>query len=144
MFIRPASVLALALGTALLLVASCRKEEQGGVPYTQVDIQFNVNNPAYVDLQVPGGWIYITGGSRGIIVYRKTMDDFIAMDRHCPYQPTNDCQVHVDATQVTARDTTCCTSTFSIMDGSVTNGPATIGLQQYNTTFNGTTLRIYN
>ena len=144
MFIRPASVILFALTTGLLCTTSCKKEEQGGVPYTQVDIQFNVNNPAYVDLQVPGGWIYITGGSRGIIVYRKTMDEFVAMDRHCTYQPENDCQVHVDDTQVTARDTTCCGSEFLIIDGSVTQGPAGLGLQRYNTIFNGTTLRIYN
>jgi len=144
MFIRPSTILLIALAVVIVLSPSCKKEERGGVPYTQVDIQFNVNNPAYVDLQVPGGWIYITGGSRGIIVYRKTMDEFTAMDRHCTYQPENDCQVHVDDTQVTARDTTCCGSGFLIIDGSVTQGPAALGLQLYNTTFNGTTLRIYN
>ena len=144
MRLRPLTVPVLILLSALMLVTSCRPEEQGGVPYTQVDIQFNVNNPAYVDLQVPGGWIYITGGSRGIVVYRNTMEDFTAMDRHCPYRPEDDCQVHVDDTQVTARDTVCCGSAFLIIDGSVTQGPAGIGLQQYNTLFNGTTLRIYN
>lgn len=133
-------------GLASVIAASpaCKKEERGGVPYTLVDIQFNVNNPAYVDIQVPGGWVYISGGSRGIIVYRKTMDEFVALDRHCTYQPENVCQVHVDDTQVMARDTVCCGSGFLIMDGSVTQGPAAIALKSYNTTFNGSILRIYN
>lgn len=144
MFIRQSAFALFGFAVFILWASGCRKEEQGGVPYTRVDIQFNVNNPAYVDLQVPGGWIYITGGSRGIIVYRKTMDDFVAMDRHCPYRPEDGCQVFVDATQVTVRDTVCCGSAFLIVDGSVTQQPAAIGLQQYNTTFNGATLRIYN
>jgi hypothetical protein len=52
--------------------------------------------------------------------------------------------VYVDDTEVTARDTACCQSAFLIIDGSVTDGPAAIGLQRYNTLFNGTSLRIYN
>ncbi|HMQ76160.1 MAG TPA: hypothetical protein PKE21_09325 [Flavobacteriales bacterium] len=129
-----------------LLVSStgCRKETTGGVPLTQVDFQINVNNPAYNDLAVPGGWLYLTGGSLGIIVYRKSMEEFVALDRHCPYQPAELCRVHVDGTEVIARDTTCCGSAYLIMDGSVTQGPASLGLQRYNTAFNGSILRIYN
>lgn len=133
-----------AAGVLGALLSSCKKEERAGVPYTNVDITINVNNPAYADIQVPGGWLYLTGGSLGIIVYRKTMDEFVALDRHCTYQPENLCQVIVDDTEVTARDTTCCNAAFLIIDGSVSEGPATLGLQQYNTLFNGTSLRIYN
>ena len=131
----------------LLTTSSCKKEQNttaGGVPFSQVDIQININNPAYNDLAVPGGWLYLTGGSRGIIVYRNTIDTFTALDRHCPYQPQDLCQVAVDSTEITARDTACCGSAFLIIDGSVTQGPSALGLQQYNTTFNGTTLRIFN
>ncbi len=129
---------------ALLLGTGCRKENNSGVPLTQVDFQINVNNPAYNDLAVPGGWLYLTGGSMGIIVYRKSLEEFVALDRHCPYQPADLCRVHVDDTDVLARDTTCCGSAFLIMDGSVTQGPASLGLQRYNTSFNGSILRIYN
>ncbi len=129
---------------ALCLLASCRKEQPGGVPLTTVDFQINVNNPAYVDLSAPGGWLYLTGGSLGIIVYRKSLEEFVAMDRHCPYQPAELCKVYVDESEVIARDTTCCGSAFLLLDGSVTEGPAALGLQRYNTAFNGTTLRIFN
>ncbi len=134
---------------ALLLLASaslfgCKRERPGGVPLTQVDIAINVNNPAYVDLAVPGGWLYLTGGSLGIIVYRRSPDEFVAMDRHCPYRPEELCRVFVDDSEVIARDTLCCGSAFLITDGSVTQGPAALSLQRYNTSFNGTTLRIYN
>ena len=132
------------LFSALLLITACKKEERGGVPLHTVDISININNPSYADLAVPGGWLYLTGGSRGIIVYRQTNENFVAMDRHCPYQPAEYCHVIVDDTQLVARDTMCCHSSFLITDGSVMEGPAALGLQRYNTNFNGTVLRIYN
>lgn len=127
-----------------LLFAGCRKEQSAALPPTAVDISFNVNNPAYVDLAVPGGWIYITGGAMGIIVYRKTIDEFVAMDRLCRYQATENCRVFVDDSQVIATDTACCGSSYLMLDGSVTQGPTSLGLTRYNTNFNGTTLRIFN
>jgi nitrite reductase/ring-hydroxylating ferredoxin subunit len=133
-----------ALLSAVLLIIGCKRDRPGGVPLTPVDISINVNNPAYVDLAVPGGWLYLTGGSLGLIVYRRSPEEFIAMDRHCPYQPEELCRVFVDDSEVIARDTLCCGSAFLITDGSVTQGPAALSLQRYNTTFNGTTLRIYN
>ncbi|MFT3884007.1 MAG: hypothetical protein QM724_00865 [Flavobacteriales bacterium] len=129
----------------LLMAASCKKEAQSGVPVAGVNITINLNLPEYNDLMAVGGWVYLSGGSQGLIVYRKDQDTFYAMDRHCPYQPENLCHVTVDNTQVIARDTACCHSAFLIVDGgSVTQGPATFGLKQYHTTFNGTILRIYN
>ncbi len=128
----------------VLLLGACKKEERGGVPISSVDISININNPSYADLAVPGGWLYLTGGSMGLIVYRQTNETFVAMDRHCPYQPADLCQVVVDESEVVARDTTCCHSSFLITDGSVMEGPAALSLQRYNTTFNGTVLRIYN
>lgn len=127
-----------------VLASSCKKDEKGGVPLTGVNININVNLPEYNDLAVPGGWVYLTGGSQGLIVYRKSTDEFVAMDRHCPYRPEDVCKVVVDESEVIARDTACCHSAFLLLDGSVTEGPAAIGLKRYNTTFNGTTLHIFN
>ena len=135
----------LALLTVVALMAgACKKDEQSGVPPTAVDISININLPAYADLAVAGGWLYITGGSQGIIVYRASNDQFVALDRHCPYQPQNACKVVVDDTQVIARDTACCHSAYLIIDGSVSQGPSATALKRYNTLFNGTTLRIFN
>jgi nitrite reductase/ring-hydroxylating ferredoxin subunit len=133
-----------AVALALLAGTGCKKEERGGVPFTGVDIQINVNNPSYADLAVPGGWLYLTGGSQGIIVYRQSVETFMAHDRHCPYQTAELCRVEVDSTEVIARDNGCCHSAFLITDGSVVEGPASLSLQRYHTTFNGTVLRIYN
>lgn len=135
--------------TALLLcslavLASCKKDRQQGVPATGVNIQININLPEYNDLTAPGGWAYVTGGSQGLIVYRANIDEFVALDRHCPYQPENLCRVNVDESDIIARDSACCHSAFLLNGGLVTEGPAAANLQRYNTSFNGTTLRIYN
>ncbi|MBK6551236.1 MAG: hypothetical protein IPG11_12650 [Flavobacteriales bacterium] len=127
-----------------VMLFGCKKDKPGGVPLTPLDISINVNNPAYADLAVPGGWLYLSGGSLGLIVYRAGISDFVAMDRHCPYQTSELCRVVVDDSEIIARDTTCCHSAFLITDGSVVEGPAALNLQRYHTSFNGTILRIYN
>lgn len=126
------------------LAAGCKKDRDVPVPIVPVEIQINLNLPEYNALQVVGGWAYITGGSEGLIVYRRTQEAFTALDRHCTYQSENVCRVTVDDSQVMARDTMCCHSGFLLMDGSVAQGPAALGLKRYNTLFNGTTLRIFN
>ncbi len=129
---------------ALLALGGCTRDRETAVPLVPLDIEINLNLPAYNALAVVGGWAYITGGSEGLIVYRKSQDEFTALERHCTYQAADQCRVTVDASQVIARDTTCCHSAFLLLDGSVTQGPAVLPLKQYHTTFNGTTLHIFN
>jgi nitrite reductase/ring-hydroxylating ferredoxin subunit len=132
------------LSGLVLAVGGCKKEDAVVVPLTPVDIYLNLTLPEYQDLQATGGWLYLTGGSEGLIVYRNSPDAFTAMDRHCTYQAADLCHVTVDESGIIARDTTCCQSAFLLLDGSVTEGPAALGLKRYNTTFNGTTLHIFN
>lgn len=143
MFIKPRIAILLLLAIAQWSTG-CKKQQDIGVPITSVDININLNLPEYIDLAVVGGWVYLTGGSQGLIVYRKGTDEFTALDRHCTYQPENLCRVTVDGSGVMARDTTCCGSAFLLMDGSVVEGPAAIGLKSYHTTYNGTYLHIFN
>ncbi len=123
---------------------NCKKQQDNGVPITSVDIYLYANNPSFISLNAIGGYTYITGGIRGILIYRKSSSEFMAYDRNCTYQSSQPCAtVVVDNTHILAVDT-CCHSKFSIYDGSVTNGPAAIPLKAYNTSFDGTTLHIYN
>jgi nitrite reductase/ring-hydroxylating ferredoxin subunit len=122
----------------------CKKQSDNNVPDTLVDIYLYTNNPSFVNVSAVGGWVYITGGVRGILLYRKSNTEFMAYDRNCTYQPTNSCAtVFVDNTNIVAKDT-CCNSQFSIYDGSVFQGPAAQPLKAYNTTFDGNVLHIYN
>ncbi len=139
----------LPLATIVLLSWGCKKDNPTGVPLTAVDIYINVNLPEYNAISTVGGWAYITGGSEGLIVYRKAVDGFTAMDRHCPVQPQDLCKVTVDNNDILAIDTTCCHCSFLLMDGTLVSNPdgvdgAGVGLKVYNTTFNGTTLHIFN
>lgn len=134
-----------ALFLILLLYSflSCKKEDDV-IPYIYVDLYIYTSEPSFVNLNAVGGWVYVSGGSRGIIIYRKTNDEFVALDRHCTYEPSNSCAtVEVDSSNVMAVDN-CCGSKFQLIDGAAINGPATVPLKQYHTSFDGSVLHVFN
>lgn len=124
---------------------SCKREKYP-VPYVPVDKQINITLPSYSSLQGIGGWVYLEGGSRGIIVYRKNLDEFTVLDRHSTYNSDNECAgVEVDSTNNLILIDPCSDARFSIVDGSITAGQAVFSLLQYNSHFDGTSLlHIYN
>lgn len=131
----------------ILFCNACREDDSiNRVPNVPVDITLSLNLPQWQAINSPGGWVYVTGGSRGIIIYRLSQDDFMAMDRHCPYEPQEFDRVDVLENNIIAEDSLNCGSKFVLTDGSVTQGPAVFPLTTYQTTFNGTInqLRIFN
>ena len=132
----------------LLTVAfGCKKDKSDElqVPRIATDVTININLPGFSALANPGGWVYVNGGSRGIIVYRSSIDEFSAFDRHCTYQVEKGCKVNVlDGT--IAEDEECCHSQFEIITGTPISGEATRPLQYFKTQFNpnANLLRIYN
>jgi Rieske Fe-S protein len=136
--------LPLLLISIVVAFAGCKKENNNNVPNTPVDIYLYTNNPSFVNLSTTGGWVYITGGIRGILVYRKSSSEFMAYDRNCTYQSDQPCAtVVMENTNISAIDT-CCHSRFSIYDGTVYQGPASVPLKSYTTSFDGSVLHIYN
>ncbi len=128
----------------LLSSDSCKKDTPNTIPYVAVDIYLYTSNPSFFNLNVVGGWVYVTGGSRGILIYRKSSSEFMTYDRNCTYQSTLTCAtVVVDNTNIIATDT-CCHSKFSLYDGSVIQGPAGLPLKAYNNNFDGNVHHIYN
>jgi Rieske Fe-S protein len=124
--------------------AGCKKDDDNYVPNTPVDIYLYTNNPSFINVSTIGGWVYVTGGIRGILIYRKSSTEFMTYDRNCTYQSSQPCAtVVVDNTNIAAIDT-CCHSRFSLYDGSVYQGPASAPLKAYNNTFDGNVLHIYN
>lgn len=122
----------------------CNKRKNTVIPYIPVNIYIYPSDPNFNKINTPGGWAYLTGGSRGIIVYRRSNEEFVAYDRHCTYDTENACgQVEVTSNQITAIDS-CCMSEFVLTDGSVVKSPATNPLQAYQVTFNGNELHIFN
>ncbi|HPG73294.1 MAG TPA: hypothetical protein PLM49_03320, partial [Bacteroidales bacterium] len=114
------------------------------IPYVPVNIQLYLNTAEFQDLKIAGTWKYITGGSKGIIVFCPYAGEYYAFERNCPYQPFNDsARVYVDETNIFA---VCqhCGSKFNLYDGSVVLDPATMPLLQYTTYLENDILYIYN
>ncbi len=128
----------------IIFSLGCKEEENNNIPLVEVNFIVNINDPDYLALKNIGGAIEVSGGSRGIILYRLTTDIIKAYDRHCTFEPSNTCAlVSLDINNITASDL-CCSSAFILTDGTVTTPPAITPLKQYNTLFDGTFLTVSN
>lgn len=140
-------LLAIAISLSL---SGCQRQYPVNIPYVTFDFTINILDPQFVNLQAVGGTAIIDGGSRGIVIYRVSIDQFNAYERHCTYDSENACgKVSFDGSGIILVDDDCsgagCGSKFNVIDGSVTNGPAQYPLIQYSTQFDGMALlRIYN
>ncbi len=129
---------------SVLSYQSCNEKQHPFVPHEYVNLRLNISSTEYVELNSPGGWVYLTGGYRGILVYRISSDEFVAYDRGCPYDPYEDCaRIEMEEGGLTTIDK-CCGSRFLIIDGSVLDGPAQAPLKRYRTSFDGDFLYITN
>lgn len=134
----------IAVSFLIIFSISCKKEQNNNIPLVEVNFRININDPDYLKLKNIGGAIEVSGGSRGIILYRLSADEIKAYDRHCTFQPSSTCAlVSIDINNITATDP-CCSSSFSLTNGSVTNPPAAAPLKTYNTQFDGTFLTVTN
>jgi nitrite reductase/ring-hydroxylating ferredoxin subunit len=131
--------------TLLILTTSCKDEFRGSnIPSVPVNLFISLQDPEFIDLTTPTGWVYVTGGSRGIIIYRVNQDEFKAYDRHCTFDPTSSCGIiDMDVSNVTLSDA-CCGSIFSVFSGIPNQGPAVQRLREYTTTFDGNSLSVFN
>ncbi|MBL4709614.1 MAG: hypothetical protein JKY48_14370 [Flavobacteriales bacterium] len=128
----------------LIIFSGCKDDENNNIPLVEVNFQYNINQPEYINLQTVGGWIEVFGGSRGIILYRVSENKIMAYDRHCTFQPSNTCGlVSVDPGNTTASDT-CCGSSFLMTNGSVSKPPASAPLKSYTAIFNDPILTVTN
>ena len=129
--------------TTVFFLYGCKNQYEG-IPNVNVNVFINIQNPQYQSLSGMGSWAYVEGGSKGIIVFNLDNDNFLAYERHCPYQPENTCsKISVDETNLFAVDT-CCSSKYQLIDGSAIDGPATLPLKRYNTSFDGNIINIWN
>lgn len=130
----------------LVTLFACEKTPTNGVPNVYVNIALDLNSPSFQALNAVGGAVQITGGAKGIIVYRFSQDEYLAYDRTCTYLPDRaDSRVGLDSTLINAVDSSC-GSKFELNSGSALKGPASAPLQRYITSLNetGNTLYIKN
>lgn len=129
----------------LLFITACNDSNRVGphMPDVVVDQQLTVNSQLFPTLRQDGGYAYISGGYKGILVVRQNAGQYYAFERACPYDPTSTCSgVEVDASNLFIVDD-CCGSQFNLQ-GEVTGGPAVYGLRQYQTALMGSVLNITN
>ena len=62
-----------------ILLPGCKKKEDE-IDLVGVNIDVSLTDPSFVDLNAVGGWVYISGGVRGIIIYRKSLDEFVSYE----------------------------------------------------------------
>ncbi len=83
-------------------------------------------------------------GVNGILLFRLADREFNAFDRTCSFQPSRNCAVEFDESELKA-SCPCCESEFELFySGGVQKGPAKRPLKQYRTTIQGNMLRITN
>lgn len=128
-----------------LLLPHCDKDkDREPIPNVNVNLNLDISSTLYSDLAVVGGYVYLTGGYKGLIVYRMSNDEFVAYDRACPYDYEKpEARVDVEDNGLTLIDSTCM-SRFLLLDGSVVEGPAKHPLKKYHTSFDGDNLHIFN
>ncbi len=126
----------LAIFLIFLLSVSACDDTQSKIPTVFVDFTIDLSDPQYNQATIPGGYIYVTGGYSGILIYHTFDDTYIAFDRACPYD--HDCgKLYVDKTLFSTIDSTCCKSEFSLLTGgNATKGPATFPMKQYRCIYN--------
>jgi len=127
-----------------LTLSTCNDPVPGdGIPLVLVNETINLNNYQYQALGVVGGFVYLKAGVRGIIIYRSSPNEYLAIEQNCTFQPMDPCaDVSVDKSTLFLIDT-CCGSTFDF-NGFPTGGPATLPLRQYRTSLNQNFLTITN
>ncbi|MBP6271608.1 MAG: hypothetical protein KA394_03620, partial [Fluviicola sp.] len=59
------------IATLLLFLPGCSKNKNHPIASIPFDFQIDLSLPSYQDLNGVGGWAYVNGGIKGIIVYRQ-------------------------------------------------------------------------
>lgn len=128
-----------------LTIFSCSKEEQQPeIPYAYVNFNLNPNSTQYINLNVVNGWETVFGGYNGILIFRKSVNEFSAFERACPYDPlVQGAQVQVENSGITCA-CPICGSKFIMVDGTPYDGPSHYPLKQYNAFYDGANLYITN
>jgi hypothetical protein len=139
--------------TSLTINVGCKKKTQNQsqninnnpVPNVPVNVTLYPNDPFNFKIQAVGGWMYYNNvGINGIIIYRKSIQEFVAIERTSSQLPNDvNAKVKVQSDNFTLKDSIS-NSKWQIIDGTITEGPATWPLRLYGTSYDGNVLRIVN
>ena len=128
-------------------INGCKDDYTSVIPYVYVD--FSINPNTRIELNVPGGSIYIPNeGFGGVIIFRDMTVDgsikYLSYDATCTYEMLPSIKVIADGSGTA----TCpeCKSQYILFggDGSAISGPSEEPLKQYHTYFSGGRIVIKN
>ncbi|NCO54434.1 MAG: hypothetical protein COS14_06815 [Bacteroidetes bacterium CG02_land_8_20_14_3_00_31_25] len=125
------------IASAFILFSDSCKKKEDLVPNVYVNFTIFLSDPEFSTLQTIGNNVFVTGGVAGIIIYRASQTEFVALDRCCTYKPSDRCAVLPDTINTLFLKCPCCGSKFSFIDGSVQAGDAERPLTQYSTYYDG-------
>lgn len=139
----------------ICLFTGCEEEKKRIIPYTYVNFSIRLDNPQFIALNSVGNAVVITSSydgsnsagydNNGIILYRASEEEFYAFDRTCPYDVEKSIAVEIDESGIMA---VCpaCNSTYVLPNiGFPTKeSPSKYALHQYQTSFDGLTVSVYN
>jgi cytochrome b6-f complex iron-sulfur subunit len=126
----------LGLGSAAVFLGACMAGcgKEGAAP-ARVDFTLDLSAPANAALNTPGGFVY----NQGVIVARTQQNAYIAVSQACTHEGAT-VQFQGGGNRFFCPNHG---ATFSLT-GTVTGGPASKPLTQYNTQLTGTTLRVFS
>ncbi|HWY37159.1 MAG TPA: hypothetical protein VNY73_01275 [Bacteroidia bacterium] len=115
---------------------------------TSTPVNFTIlsGSGQFFPISTPGGYIYVNNvGISGIIIYRQSASQFVALERNCTKDGCNNSKaiIWVQTGNTSVKDSIC-GSTYSILDGSIQTGPAIVPLYQYHTNWDGNQLHVSN
>ena len=133
-----------------LLFVQCDEDDSQNFPYVRFNITLSISN----DLlnMNEGEYVFVDGfnyGLGGLIIYRKSNNEYLAFDRACTYEAKKGCVLEDDS-ELTGLliSCPCCGSKYWVTNnddfGWVYNGPARKQLIQYRTYLSLNTLIVYN
>ncbi len=134
-----------------LLHGCVEQPENPFQPNAIVNITIYPNTLQYYNLNFVGGYQYLTSdpqsNSRGLIVYRMSMDEFRVYDRLPPNDPNTCCENGVCSRLVVDLPfvvDSCNMIRYNILNGQVFDGDGIFPLFPYQTSFDGFALQITN
>jgi len=127
--------------STLLTIGACEPQVVDNILLVFVEIDINLNNAEYHDLQRDNGYVYILGGVKGIIVYRENSETYLAFERNSPVNPSFACAVvDVDVSGLFISDP--CSGAAFDFEGNPINGISPLPLYQYITILDNSWLYI--
>lgn len=128
----------------ILILFSCSKDKGDRIPEAYVNYQITLQE---FDIKSTNGLLIVNKGNNtgvaGLIIYRRTNNDYVAYDRCSSVNPQQRCAVVPDDPNLTATDP-CSGAKFSLYDGSPVKAPAKRPLKEYQVIITNFTLTVTN